>query len=176
MGAIFCKLQLTEDVFLDFFQLALLPQAFFPLPGEGEDDVEVHMGTGEETIGVGFRLQIDHLPGIFHHEGVGGQGRQKLIFLGRNVGEDIGQRRCHNVFGATDDLNAHGIEGHFFLSEVQLQQYTQVGIQVDTLVIGVENEVAQRVENGLAVVEQLIIFGNVGMVADNHISAKFQEF
>jgi len=171
-------LQLTQDVILNLFQFALLPETFLPFSGEGKYDVEVHVGAGEETvsifaeeigvpgfyggIGIGFRLQVDHLAGILHDEGMGRQGGKKFILLGGNVSEHIRQGSGDDVLRSPDNLNAHGVKGHFFFGEIQLQQHAQVGVQVDALVVGVENKVAQGIENGLAVIEELVVFGTWG--------------
>ena len=61
-------LQLAQDVGFDLFQLALLPQTFFPLAGEGEDNVEVHVGTGKETVGI-FAEEIG-MPGFLGRFGI----------------------------------------------------------------------------------------------------------
>ena len=178
----------AQDMGFHALQSALLPAAFLGLLRKRHNNAEIHvrplkiavrLGAEEiavphfvRGIGKALWLQIQHLALFLAHKGLCAKGRQQLVFLSGHIFKNAGQRGGVNAFFPAHDLNAHGLKIHFFFGKDQLEQNAHIGVQVRPLIIRVENKVAQRIENRLAIVKQLVVFGHMGVMRHHHIRAK----
>ena len=119
-----------------------------------------------------LRLEIEHLATLLRDERLRRQWREPRILSGRDIGKN-GRKRGHvDPLLATHDPDTERLEIHALLREQKLQQHAGVRVRMHPLIIGVEDEVAEGVEDGLAVVEELIILRDMRVMRHDDVRAE----
>ena len=134
--------------------------------------VEVAVPDLLRRIPEALRLEIEHLPTLLRDERLRRQWREPRILSGRDIGENRRKRGHIDPLLATHDPDPERLELHVLLREQKLQQHAGVRVRMHPLIIGVEDEVPERVEDGLPVVEKLVVLRHMRVMRHDDVCAE----